>query len=1060
MDNSYLFLHSEWTDTCILENNNLIKRTNIENEYGTYKIEKYKETTNKIIIKWNNWLNQNIFILNKKDNSYYEEEFYSNYIDNYTLKNIHLIHNEWNDTCILNDSLQIIFKKNDIKEIGNFYFENNNLIINWYNWGKENFIYFNNKYYEKNYDMEKAQLEQEIENKRLEQEIQKKLTIKFIEKQKFKNINNKYFTDSYLEKNKIKEIKNNEETKNNEVFRKLQTPASPLSGQALQGSAEKKENIAKIYTKYYIYNFDLNKSNFDIVEKLTELKFSYLNIDNIKKKSEYFNFSQNEISNLFFSLELPFVINEKKEKRSLTLVEWGYPPFGGGENWMLTFNHMLHKNNYDNYLLCFSDPFKKEYFSEIKLIELEHVKIIQMPKDILLIIKLVKLINPNFINHQGINRLYFMKIANLLNIPFLTGFCFWDDIVVLDNPNMNIDMINNTKLKPSQNFNFILENSYTYVASKFVNEIINKIYNINLDIIETISSKEEFIVDVNFNDYNKFNERKYVTLINCHYNKGGYLIKYLTENLDYNIALQFVYTEHDENINCNFIEGCINERNEINNINIFIPNKINIKDIYKNTRIILIPSLCDETFCRVGYEAMVNKIPIISTKSGNLKYLLNGYAIFIDNINLPEWKNNIENLYFIKEKINNFSLNKSISNLNDEIIEQKIIKKIETITISKYKNNPNNIGIIIPWADQGLGIQGREYYLSLKDLGYNPYIFSFKPYHGNKKNNYLQTYKSEWNYENITYSKNYREEIKYEEILDFIYHNKIKKIIIIEANLIHIFKIASLLKILNIKIYIVVNIECINIIELKYHNIFDKIITNNNCSKLIISQIYENKTEYLGFHLNHPYFKDIVKKNELDFKNLKFCCIGGLNSISRKNIDKIIQFFYSLYQENIFINWTLNIYIQDVEIPDIKNKYKCNKINYIIKYLSYKEIITALVDNDIFIHLGNQEGLGIGFYESLYCGTPIISLNWYPNNEIIKDNINGWLIDCKYNNIGDYCLINKAIVDEENIKNKIIKIMYDISSTEKIIKNTIKNKELIINENKKKFYENFKRIIN
>ena len=1048
MDNSYLFLHPEWTDVCILENNNLIKRTNIENEYGSYKIEKYK-----ITIKWNNWPNENLFILNKEDKSYYEEEFYNNYINNYSLKNIDLIHNEWNDTCILNNNLKIIFKKNDIREMGNFYFENNNLIIDWSNWGKETFIYFDNKYYEKNYDIEKVKLEQKLEKERFENKkiINEKLEkekLKIIGKQKFKHINNEYFSTTYLEKNKDEKDEKNEKDEKDE-----------------------KDNV-NIYTKYYIHNFELNNSKSDITSKISKLKFNYVNLDNIINKKEQFHFSQNEIMNLFFSLELPFIINEKKGKRSITLVEWGYPPFGGGENWMLTFNNILHKNNYDTYLLCFSDPFKKEYFTEMKLIELEYVKIIQIPKDIMLIIKLVKLINPDFINHQGINRLYFLKIANLLNIPFLTGFCFWDDIVIMDNPNMNIDMMNNKKLKPSENFKHILENSYTYVASKFVNEIINKIYNINLDVIETISSKEEYLVDFDFNDIKKFNERKYVTLINCHYNKGGYLLKYLCQNLDPNIALQFVYTEHDGNITIDFIQECINERNEINNINILIPQKINIKDIYKNTRIILIPSLCDETFCRVGYEAMSNKIPIISTKSGNLKYLLNGYAIFIDNINLLDWKNNIENLYFIKEKIYNFSTaskrvfsddeytGKYINNINDKIIEKKIMKKLETINESKYKNNSNNIGIIIPWVDQGLGIQGREYYINLKELGYEPYIFSFKPYHGNKINNYLQNYKSEWDYENVTYSKNYREDIKYEEILDFIYQNKIKKVIIIEANLIHIFNIVALLKILNIEVYIVVNIECININELKYHNLFNKIITNNNSSKIIISQIYENKTEYLGFHLNHPYFKENIKKDIVDFKNLKFCCIGGLNSISRKNIDKIIQFFYSLYEENIFINWTLNIYIQDVEIPEIIKKYKCDKINYIIKYLSYKEIISNLVKNDIFIHLGNQEGLGIGFYESLYCGTPIISLNWYPNNEIITDNVNGWLIDCKYDNINEKCLINKGIVDSENIKNKIIKIMYDISSTEKIIKNTLKNKEELFNENKKKFFENFKKILN
>lgn len=38
--------------------------------------------------------------------------------------------------------------------------------------------------------------------------------------------------------------------------------------------------------------------------------------------------------------------------------------------------------------------------------------------------------------------------------------------------------------------------------------------------------------------------------------------------------------------------------------------------------------MVDETFCRVGYEGMINKIPILSTKNGNLKYLLEDYADF------------------------------------------------------------------------------------------------------------------------------------------------------------------------------------------------------------------------------------------------------------------------------------------------------------------------------------------------------------------------------------------------------------------------------------------------
>ena len=38
MEYTSIFIHSEWTDICIYNTNNLIKRKNIEKEIGKYKI--------------------------------------------------------------------------------------------------------------------------------------------------------------------------------------------------------------------------------------------------------------------------------------------------------------------------------------------------------------------------------------------------------------------------------------------------------------------------------------------------------------------------------------------------------------------------------------------------------------------------------------------------------------------------------------------------------------------------------------------------------------------------------------------------------------------------------------------------------------------------------------------------------------------------------------------------------------------------------------------------------------------------------------------------------------
>ncbi len=67
------------------------------------------------------------------------------------------------------------------------------------------------------------------------------------------------------------------------------------------------------------------------------------------------------------------------------------------------------------------------------------------------------------------------------------------------------------------------------------------------------------------------------------------------------------------------------------------------------SRIVLIPSVVDETFCRVGYEAMMNGIPTLATNSGNLRYLLKDYADYVDKYDSDAWLNKIESIYFNKK---------------------------------------------------------------------------------------------------------------------------------------------------------------------------------------------------------------------------------------------------------------------------------------------------------------------------------------------------------------------------------------------------------------------------
>jgi hypothetical protein len=1050
---SYIFFHNEWTDICFLEyETNKIKRTNIDEEYGTFIINE-----NEIIIKWDNWDPQNIFVL--IDNKYYLKD---------SFKKSKFIYDSFETYYIFNYDNKIIFKEDDdLTKIlkGTYIFNNKLLLIKWNNtniYKKYIFIESKNIYINQSFVNKilygKNIIEDNNNNNVIIEDNNNNVIIEennnvIIEEN---NNNNVIIEDNNVIID-IKQIIDIKEIENNILLNNINNyKLTTLNDVNIRYNIEllKNENYEKL---------DINKLNIENI--------NYIDFDNIEKYKEELLFNKDKLYNDFYSINLPFKIPEKnnKTKTVITLSEWGYPAFGGGENWLIDMSKMLIEENYEAYLICFSDVFNNESFKETKYINFDKIHIIQMEKNIQNILKVIKLINPDIINHQGINRLYYMKIANILNIPFITGFCFWQNIIKMNRNNFNINMLNN-KFEKCDDFDLIMKYSYPYASSRFVNDIIFDVHNTKLPFIESISHDNHYLDIADFNNETELKSRIFVTIINCHYNKGGHIIKYLCENIDYNIPLLFVYTEYDPQITVSYIEELLNVRNKHRNINLIICNKVNIKNIYKYSRIILIPSLCDETFCRIGYEAMNNKIPIISTMNGNLKYLLDGYSVFLpgDKKYYDLWKLNIENIYNNREILKKYSENNNDLNynlnykLNYNIVKNKVINFFDEKKENKYIFNEKNVCLIIPWADQGLGIQGREYYITLKELGYNPYVFSFKPYHSNESNKLLQCDKTEWDiFDNIYYSNSYRENINIEEIIDFIYKNNIQKVIIPEASFFNIFNITSVLKLLNIKTYLIVNIECVRLNEVCYHFLFDKIIANNLNSYKILHSLFHEKVELLGFHLNHNFIKNLPEGELYNGKRkLKFLCIGGLNSISRKNLNIIIDVFSTINNNFNNLLFEVNIHILGVEKINTE-QYNLKNINIFYEKKSYKQILETYINNDIFIHLGTQEGLGLGFYESLYCGTPILTIDWIPNTELIHHNKNGWISSCLYskNYENTISIINKGNIIKTEIYTTIIEIISNTQNTISIIKETYNNKLNLYNKNKEYFNHTFVKIL-
>lgn len=717
---------------------------------------------------------------------------------------------------------------------------------------------------------------------------------------------------------------------------------------------------------------------------------------------------------------------------------WGYP-FGGGEEYLYQTAIWNKKYNITTYWLCFSNANNKPY-DKLNIISIDGFKIIQIPDGLNKknLYNWLKILKPDLVHHQGHYRKDFYEVCSMLRIEFLTGAHFWSGIVDLDPEYGNIDIYENaSKHKANPDFIELYDSPFCsfYSVSKFVSECVLKITNKTIQhMCYSGSQKIKNLVDNN----NPI-ENQYVTIINIHKLKGGELLLYLLNELR-DIPFMVIRTEYMSEELDKKIEAIINERNcdGVSAQCLFLERINDMKFVYGNTKIFLASSLCDETFHRTCNEAMMNGIPVIATGQGNIKYLVENGGIIMPLKNkndMIQWKNCIRELWDNDNKFNEIA--KSTKNKYEEYSEE-VCEKLYIDCLKKvfYRGKSNNIMILAPWCDQGLGIQSRNYYKLLSLAGYNVHIFSLKPYNGNSAIE-LQKNPSEWQVNSIYYSGNDREHVTDIELLSFIKEKNIGKALFPEPCFAHSFHMTKLLRDQNVLVYAIPNSEIVKKSEATKHKYFHKILCNNLICKKIFddSGIYNN--EYIGYGI----IDENIKFKQKNYDGIvKFFVPGGMNGFSRKHVLEICEAFAMAYEKNQNIYLTCTI--QKTNLLEVEKKEKINQyighpgINIIQKHLSYAEIISLYQSHHICMQLSTQEGLGLAFYESVATGTPVLTLKNQPHCEIILDKINGWVIDCYFTDMTDNVegFVKASHFEIKTLCNKILEIAENPEELKKITK--------------------------
>lgn len=657
------------------------------------------------------------------------------------------------------------------------------------------------------------------------------------------------------------------------------------------------------------------------------------------------------------------------QNKYVIVTKWCYP-YGGGEEFMLQTMKWMQQMGYICIWLSFYN-FKNEPFDKFLMDKTDDGYMLKIPGGFSSekVFNWLKLLKPSLVHHQGdlLNEVF--QVSRILRIQMVSGLHFWSNVIKLDPLKLNVEVLKNIEHHQIHEvFLKLFRDEYCtfYVPSDFMRRCIQKLSSIVIPHqVYPISLKDRCMA-YKYDPIKNVN----VTLVNMNKLKGGEFFIDLSRKLPHIPFLGICNDTHNNQI---AIPSHSNLR--------IITEYTNIKDVYDETRILLIPSLVDETFSRVTNEGLMNGIPIITTGKGFIKEQLGYAGVILPQLDVNRWADEIESLYSNTQKLLDYSNDayKQYESFNEDIGHTQFTQLVDS-TIKKSKEW--NVMILCPWCDQGLGIQSRNYY-DMLSTEYNVFIFSYKPYNAFSTME-LQADPSEWIGPEIYYSQNDREGVNKKELLEFVGKYDIGKCVIPEICWDNVYNISNILFDANVKIYAVPNVEIIIRSELYKYERFHKILCNNMFTYNALSKYKFKNLTYLGYSM----MSQFTNKQLVDTFNILF--IGGMNAFHRKQIIKVCDAAKNIPK----IHLTCLIQkCKPSELRQLDDFRSVHNIEIINKHHTHGEINVHYKKAHFVIQVSRHEGLGLNFYEALASGTPVITIDMAPYNEIIKESINGYLIN-------------------------------------------------------------------
>lgn len=660
----------------------------------------------------------------------------------------------------------------------------------------------------------------------------------------------------------------------------------------------------------------------------------------------------------------------------------GYP-MGGGESFLYQTCRILSEFGVKCVWVSFLDP-KSGWYTKSSLTHTPYYLDVRYAggcsKEA--IQQAVDKFRPDLIHAQGGTSDVAMEIAEQNRLTTMIGYHFWNGLAELG-PTGNqhiLDHIAQHALRkgaPPQS-----RLIHKYVASEFMQEVYERLGGKEqLQVIHPISDAAQFLA-------RREDLGEYVLQVNVCRLKGGDIFRDCVKALGEHIPFLGVRSEPGDNDYYDALQADVDARPLSR-----VVSYGNVREFYRGARIVIVPTLVDETFCRVAFEAAMNGIPVLCTANGYLPSMLGETGVFLPETS-EQWIDTIRDLYHDEERL------RRIGEAQRARLTAMFGSDFSGFTSSAMRlidgAATRNIGIFTVWGDLGLGNLSHVHAKLLRSAGYRVHIFSFQPYASIGKGLVRQQDPEDWsvprNADSVYYSFNHREEVTVYELSQFILTNNIHTLLVPEVCWQPNWERLFAIKISKLKICTIPMIEIVIRDEVPHHN---RLASTLFCTRLSEHALTANGVTngaFLGFGIGRPLppARLQAKRDRLAARGkIRFLHIAGHNPRTRKNTPQVMEAFCQALAARSDIELTVT------SMDPLASYYPHPLpagITVIDRSLGRDEIGDLYEEHDVSIQVSSHEGLGLGFYESIARGTPVMSLNAPPHNEIVLEGETGWLI--------------------------------------------------------------------